>query len=478
MAYSIVMPRLGWQMEAGAVVEWLKEEGEYVAAGEMLFVVEGDKATQEMEALESGYLHIPPGSPPCGTQVPVGTLLAYLLAPGEAVPAPETNESTWRATAEAERDVAAVDEVPTALGQPGTSSSSRTPAISPRARRVAAELGVDFSSIKGTGRKGRITEDDVRVAAARLTPAPATPISSLAPGIADDLGVVAEQSPAQKREQEAYGPAVRSASAVRGETGTTVGVGDRGASSGQGTAISQTRRTIAERMATAAHVVAPVTLMTEADATELVRLRSQLQVDSGTPTEPVPSFSDLIAKLTAQALQEHPGMNSHFEGDRIVTADTVNIGLAVDTERGLLVPVLRDVQSKTLRQIARESAEILERARLGESDHDELHGGTFTITNLGMYEIDAFTPIVNLPECGILGIGRIVPKQVVVDLAAERVAIRHRVTLSLTFDHRLVDGAPAARFLQRIKELVERPNLWLGNGSVSPGSALGDGPTA
>ena len=229
--------------------------------------------------------------------------------------------------------------------------------------------------------------------------------------------------------------------------------------------ITTVRRTIADRMATSAHTVAPVTLTTEADATELVRLRRQLKDDTVgaglASAQPVPSYNDLLAKLTAQALLEHPMVNARFDGDTIIQSMTANIGVAVDTDRGLLVPVLRDVQTKSLRQIAREAAALIEKARTGRISADELQGGTFTITNLGMYEIDAFTPIINLPECAILGVGRIVPKQVVVDAEAERVAIRQMMFLSLTFDHRLVDGAPAARFLQRVKQFVEKPYLWL-----------------
>ncbi|MCA9868990.1 MAG: 2-oxo acid dehydrogenase subunit E2, partial [Anaerolineae bacterium] len=219
------------------------------------------------------------------------------------------------------------------------------------------------------------------------------------------------------------------------------------------------RRIIADRMATSAHTVAAVTLTTEADATELVRLRQQLKDD--TTGAPIPSYNDLLAKLTAQALGEHPMVNARFDGDTIVQSEAVNIGVAVDTDRGLLVPVLRDVQTKSLRQIARESAVLIEKTRTGRVSPDELAGGTFTITNLGMYEIDAFTPIINLPECAILGVGRIVAKQVVVDADAERVAIRRMMFLSLTFDHRLVDGGPAARFLQRVKHFIEKPYLWL-----------------
>lgn len=211
-------------------------------------------------------------------------------------------------------------------------------------------------------------------------------------------------------------------------------------------------------MAASAHTAAPVTLTSEVDATELVRLRKQLQDDGG---QPVPSYNDLLAKLAARALMEHPAANARLDGDSIVQAATANIGVAVDSERGLLVPVLRDVQAKSLRQVAQESKALIERARAGLAAPDDLQGGTFTITNLGMYEIDAFTPIINLPECAILGVGRIVARQVVVDADAERVAIRRMMFVSLTFDHRLLDGAPAARFLQRVKQLIEKPYLWL-----------------
>jgi pyruvate dehydrogenase E2 component (dihydrolipoamide acetyltransferase) len=218
------------------------------------------------------------------------------------------------------------------------------------------------------------------------------------------------------------------------------------------------RRIIAERMLTSAQTTAAVTLTTEADATELVRLRQQLKNDG---REPVPSNNDLLAKLVAQALLEHPALNARFEGDAILQLATVDIGIAVDTDRGLLVPVLRQVPTRSLTQIAQESAALIERARTGRISPDDLRGSTFTITNLGMYEVDAFTPIINLPECAVLGVGRIVPRQVVVDADAERVAIRHMMSLSLTFDHRLVDGAPAARFLQRVKQYIEQPYLWL-----------------
>jgi pyruvate dehydrogenase E2 component (dihydrolipoamide acetyltransferase) len=169
----------------------------------------------------------------------------------------------------------------------------------------------------------------------------------------------------------------------------------------------------------------------------------------------------MLAKIAAQALLEHPQINACLDGDEVMSFPSAHVAIAVDTDRGLLAPVLKDVQEKSLRQVAQESAALIERARLGTASHDELQGGTFTITNLGAFEIEAFTPIINMPQCAILGVGQIIPKQVVVDVEKEKVVIQQRMALSLTFDHRLVDGVQAARFLQRIKRLIEKPFLWL-----------------
>jgi pyruvate dehydrogenase E2 component (dihydrolipoamide acetyltransferase) len=168
-----------------------------------------------------------------------------------------------------------------------------------------------------------------------------------------------------------------------------------------------------------------------------------------------------VIKIVAIALTEHPMLNAQLDGVEIILSEAVHVGVAVDTQRGLVVPVVRDVQDKTLRQIAEVTSARVEEARRGSLNPDDLQGGTFTVTNLGMYDVDAFTPIINLPECAILGLGRILPKPVVIDGAARRIDVRQMMTLSLTFDHRIVDGAPAARFLQRVKHLIERPYLWL-----------------
>jgi pyruvate dehydrogenase E2 component (dihydrolipoamide acetyltransferase) len=484
MPFEVVFPRLGWNMETGTLVEWKKQEGDKVQEGDILFIAGGDKAEQEVEALESGTLHILPGTPAPGIEMPVGTVLGYLLKPGEVAPEAGGGQPA-QALAAPIAEALASPATTAAPAAPGGASgavvvtpSGRRPNSTPRARRVAGELGVDWRRLQGTGRAGRIRERDVRaVAAAQPTAlmpvggaAAASRVSPLARRVAQELGVdvdaLAAQMPGRWIEREdveaaARGRAVAPAAPPSVPAQPVPPTPEPRAPSelpGVMLPITTVRRTIADRMAASAQTTAPVTLTTEADATELVRLREQFKSDT---SQPAPSYTDLLARLAGQALVEHPAVNARFEGDGILQAAAVNIGLAVDTDRGLLVPVLRDVQTKTVRQIAREAAALIERTRAGRIGPDDLRGGTFTITNLGMFEIDAFTPIINLPECAILGVGRIVPKQVVVDVAAERVAIRHMVFLSLTFDHRLVDGAPAARFLQRIKQYVEKPYLWV-----------------
>lgn len=408
MAIEIVMPKLGWTMEEGVLTEWVKKDGDPVRTGEILFTVESDKALQEVEAFDEGILRIPPDSPVPGSIVKVGGLLAYVVQPGEQAPferadsiQPEPPPPSAPIPVSSARTV---DVSPAAVPVRTQETS-----ISPRARRIAGELAVDWSGLKGSGRSGRIVERDIRAEAAKS----------------------ASEN-------------IRIASSTNATRAPLSGI----------------RRRIADKMVSASHITAPVTLTTEVDATELVRMRAQLKADPAASQQPVPTFTDLVAKLAAHALGEHPALNGRLEGDEIVTEARVNIGIAVDSERGLLVPVVRDVQAKTLRQVAAESQRLIERTREGKLAAEEMRDGTFTITNLGMYEIDAFTPIINVPESAILGMGRIIRKAVVLD-ETDQTAMRHMMVLSLTFDHRLVDGAPAARFLQRIKQLIEQPYLWL-----------------
>jgi pyruvate dehydrogenase E2 component (dihydrolipoamide acetyltransferase) len=214
-------------------------------------------------------------------------------------------------------------------------------------------------------------------------------------------------------------------------------------------------------MATSSQTVAAVTLTTEVDVTELVRIRTQLGDEMRSATDVTPSYNDLLIRLVARAIDHHPGINASFERDQLRLHSATHIGLAVDTDDGLKVPVVRNAQLLTVFEIAEATSRLITSTREGSIQPDNLTGSTFTITNLGMFGIDAFSPIVNVPEIAVLGIGRITPKPVVLDEAEERLGIRKMMALSLTFDHRAIDGAPAARFLQTLTQMIERPLRWL-----------------
>ncbi|MBX9677262.1 MAG: 2-oxo acid dehydrogenase subunit E2 [Gemmataceae bacterium] len=395
MAIPITVPRLGWNMEQGVFVGWLKADGDTIRVGDSLFTLEGEKAAEDVECLDAGALHIPANAPQPGETVLVGALLGYLLQPGESPPKADSPPMPVAAAAE--------PAVVKAIASPAIETTPRErPASSPRARRVAEELNVDWKQAKGSGHSGRIREKDVRALA---------------------------------------------------EAGTSFG--------------NATRRLIAERMVASQKATAPVTLVTTVDATELVQFRDRCKANGSA----VPSYTDLLVKLCAAALERHPALNARWENDRVVPSAGIRIGIAVDTDGGLLVPVIRDAAKISLAELTVQSRDLIERARAGKLSGKELRGGTFTVSSLGGFGIDAFTPIINLPECAVLGMGRIRRVPVVVD---DQIAIRDQVTLSLTFDHRIVDGAPAARFLQTLTKLVEAPTPTLDSLAPSPsGRGLG-----
>jgi pyruvate dehydrogenase E2 component (dihydrolipoamide acetyltransferase) len=429
MAIPIKVPRLGWTMEEGVFVEWLKPEGAAIAPGDALFVLEGEKAAQEIESIDGGILRLPPDAPRPGQTVPVGAVLGYLLAPAETPdwerasrPAPQvprrqppggSRSGTKSEVRSPTASLGVSSRETEALAM--ESSGRQGPTASPRARRLAAELGVDWMAIAGSGHTGRIRERDVRSFAQRRVGTPPQTAPSAEP---------TEPRP----------------------------------SAGRLVPLSAARRTIAQRMSASARAVAPVTLTSKAEATNLVSFRNQFSAAVESSETPVPSFTDLTVKLAAMALKQHPSLNASWRDDGIFFSDAIDIGIAVDTDTGLLAPVVRDVPSLGLRQLAVETRRLVERARARRLSADELQGGTFTVTNLGMFGIDAFTPIVNLPQCAILGMGRIVREPTVV---GDQIVPREMLTLSLTFDHRVVDGAPAARFLDALRQAIEQPAPWL-----------------
>jgi pyruvate dehydrogenase E2 component (dihydrolipoamide acetyltransferase) len=221
--------------------------------------------------------------------------------------------------------------------------------------------------------------------------------------------------------------------------------------------VTAQRRTIAERMMSSLKNTAPVTLTCRCDATNLVALRSEYKLAAGNPI--VPSFTDIIAKLAAIALGSHPMLAGRWEGERILLPDAIHIGIAVDTGHGLLVPVVRNVSELSLLEVSRRSRDLIEAARSRRLKSDDMQGGCFTLSNLGGFGIEAFTPIINYPETAVLGLGAILRAPAV--LEDGQLGIREQITLSLTFDHRVVDGAPAARFLQALRQGIEKPAGWL-----------------
>lgn len=395
MPIDITIPRLGWNMDEGVFVGWLKKDGDPVKAGDPIFSLETDKSVQEIESLDSGTLRVLSPGPQPGEMLAVGTVIGHIVSPGETDPVtaiePTRDEAPARAATPTEAENRSRGETRAELSQTVVRGS-------PRARRKARELGIDWTRLAGSGRGGRIRERDVLAAASG--------------GLFDADGT-ARSLP-----------------------------------------IDATRRTIAERMMESARSTAPVTLTTNIDATNLVNLRQQFKAADAAGI----GYNDVVIKLSALALERHEIMNSRWEGDRIVQPRGIHIGLAVDTEAGLVVPVIRDVPNLTLRQISAQARELTDRARRRKLKPEEMLGGTFTVTNLGPYGVEAFTPIINLPQCAILGLGRIQDHSV---LAQHQLVSRSRMTLSLTFDHRIVDGAPAARFLQTLSGLLENPSPWL-----------------
>ena len=307
MAIEIKVPRLGWTMEEGTFIEWLKCDGDFVKPGDPLFTIEGDKAVQDVEAIDSGILCIPRTGPTNGDVVKVGMTLGFLLAPNESAPTATIDKPQLAPVVETKPSPPVLDASPTnAQGpMPNASRGAERLRISPRASRIAAELGIDCSQIQGTGRNGRIRERDVHVFA----------------------------------QQESHVSA--------GPTKPT-----------QPTSSPSFRRTIAARMTAGAQSTAPVTLTTTADATNLVSLRAQFKAAAKSDDEVIPSYADLITKLAARALLEHPELNQQWIDGRIADGDGIHIAIAVDTPAGLVAPVLRDVPSLGLREIAAHAKDL------------------------------------------------------------------------------------------------------------------------
>ena len=467
MAHDIRIPRLGWSMEEGTFVRWLKAPGDRVKPSEPLFELEGEKSVEPVESIDGGVLHVPAGAPGEGAVVKVGTLIGWLLADGEAAPAyaPEATPAPTAAPAAAPSHPApATPAAAQPRSAPLTSPAPRPTGpvggpTSPTIRRLARELGVDVAMVAGSGPAGRIMADDVfHVAVASVgnaigsAPGGRRPSTPRARATASRLGVDWALLPGSGR-----GGRVREADVLGAARPAAAAASSKPPSRLAG--LPKRRRTIAERMLASQADNAPVTLHSRADVTALAALRSRLKFSG---TLPVPAYTDLLAKIAADVLLRHPSLAGCWDisGSLVYPdADGLHIGIAVDTEGGLLVPVVRDVGRRSLAEITAESRALIEKARAQKLPAAAMEGGVFTITNLGGFGIDEFTPIINGPQTAILGVGAIRRESVVVadPSGAESIGIRDLMTLSLTFDHCRVDGGPAARFLDDLRRAMESP---------------------
>ena len=489
------MPVLGLTMEEGTVAEWLKREGDSVAKDEPLLTVEMDKGTVEVPSPASGVLRRIVVQP--GTAVPVRTVIAEIGAPGEvddsggpAGPAPASPgaaaEGSSAAVAGGPGDLPPVEASPREIAiasEAAASGAALTPATasvssgpprerlfaSPRARMRARAMGLDLGTIRGSGPHGRIVEADVlAVGAASETRVVATPLARrLAQehgvSIADLQGTGPGGRVTQDDVLRAADQRRPAAPSISGQPGAapSVALQPAVAPDGEVQPLTRIRRITAERMAASAQATARVSLFLEADFSEAARFRGQLQPEFARLGVPKLAWDALIARAAAQALAEHAAVLAQWvDGQGLRRPHGIHVGVAVALEpEGLVVPVLRDADRRSLRELAADLLALVDKARAGRLSPGEMQGGTFTITNLGAYRIDGFTPIVNPPETAILGVGRIADKPVVV---GGKVEARTMCTLSLSFDHRVVDGVPAAAFLARLAELLERPYALLG----------------
>jgi pyruvate dehydrogenase E2 component (dihydrolipoamide acetyltransferase) len=450
MATEVLVPPLGQTVDTVVLVTWYKNEGEAVAQGDPLFAIETDKATLDVEAPASGVLRQVTAQP--GDVVKALNAIALIAAADEAQPLP-ARPGLRDGIRDAEKPRVGGTKRPEWGAQPGRAAPSPQPRggrifISPRARRLVEERNIPLAALQATGPEGAIVERDVRAYLDTQTVPAITPVARR---MAEEAGLdwhgLSGSGPGGRITRDDVAQALKMTQAVS-EAVPSPSADNEAIET---IPVRSVRAVIAERMARSVTATAHVTLTAEADATALVELRHKL-IQDGVNV----SYNDLFLYVLGRALHEHPQLNASLEGDSIRLWRRIHVGLAVDTDRGLLVPVVRDVNCKGLVELGQDTQVLVERAQTGQCTPDELRGGTFTLTNLGMFGIDAFTPIINLPECAILGVGRIKRQPVMIE---DRVVGRQMVWLSLTFDHRLVDGGPAARFLQRVVQLVESPHL-------------------
>ena len=438
---DVVMPRLSDSMEEGTILRWLKADGDEVERGEELAEIETDKATMTYEADADGVLAILAKE---GDTLPIGEVIATIGGGGGGDGAAKASEgakadateSAAAGEAPAQQVTTGTAQEPARAPQPATNGASPGGAgggerikASPVARRIAKDRGVDLTSVRGTGPGGRIVKADVEGAPAGAS-APAPAPAPAAPASADAAAQAPPPPPA---------PVV--------ETGTAKG-------DVRHEELSRTQQVVARRMAESKATVPEFTVQTEVDMERAVQARARLKELAATGGDPVPSYNDLVVKASAIALTQFPRANAAYRDGRFELFSRVNVGIAVASENALIVPTVFDADRKGLAEIARDTRALAERVRAGVVTPPELSGGTFTVSNLGMFGVTAFTAVINPPQAAILAVGSLEQRAVVRD---GQVVARHTMSLTLVSDHRILYGADAAQFLARIRALLEEP---------------------
>lgn len=494
MAAEIVVPRLGWSMDEGVFSGWLKNEGELVEVGDDLFELESDKATQPVESFDSGILRLPLSSPKPGDSVKVGQCLGYLCAPGEEIPNASTPpvETSTAQSEDHSRPTASTAPIQTTSSVSNGETHRKTlldPPASPSLRRLARQLGVDIHSVAPANGGQRISENDIRsavescpmssteekapnydrlvynVSSQQIAVSPRAASKAVQLGI-DLKSIVGTGRSGRIRERDVLNAAT-GALPTTGETTLqpfakeldqeNSSLSDRSATLASQEGLTM-RRVIAERMMAATTQSAQVTLTSTVDVTEFLTFQKRLKSATRTAEDSTPSLTAMFVKVVSASLQEHPSILHQWSEQGIVVPDVIDIAVAVDTPRGLLAPVLTHVSGMSLFEVSKQLTRLVTLARSNKITPEELRGGTFTISNLGNYAVDAFTPILNLPQSAILGIGRIHKVPAVVD---DKIEIQDQVCLSLTFDHRVHDGAPAAAYFTTLCQMLKHPLAWL-----------------
>jgi pyruvate dehydrogenase E2 component (dihydrolipoamide acetyltransferase) len=417
MATYIEMPKLSDTMTEGTVVKWLKNEGDKVETGDVLAEIETDKATMEMESFDDGILH--KHLVAAGSKAPVGGKIALLLQKGEAPPAAGAPASEAPKTTPAKAEPGAPEKVAeSSAGRPASSAPVATGGrvkASPLAKKIARDKGVELSGLSGTGPGGRIVAKDVQSA-------PAGGASPKAPASAPVAA-------------------------------TPAGAGD------QKIPLSGMRRVIAERLLTSKTTIPHFYLNIEVDAGPLMKFRAEANAASESAGGSKFTVNDFVLKAVIAAAVKVPAVNASFAGDAIIQYGGIHLSVAVAVEEGLVTPVIRDAQMKSLREISAAVKDLAGRARSKKLKPDEYAGGTITVSNLGSYGIESFSAIINPPQALIISVGAIVKKPVV--NAKDEIVAGQRMAVGLSADHRVVDGAVGAQYLAELRKLIENPTLLL-----------------